>query len=59
MISRLSVTGFWMSWAAQNEDPGDSPAEWFKKKYSKDADYSELLDELYDQGMRQAIREYF
>jgi NAD-dependent SIR2 family protein deacetylase len=32
--------------SASNEDPGSDPASWYRRKYSRDPDYSELLDEL-------------
>lgn len=30
----------------QKEDCGTDPADWYKQKYGRDADYSELLDQL-------------
>ena len=31
-----------------------SPEAWFKRKFNKDPDHSDLLDHLFDQGTRQA-----
>jgi hypothetical protein len=46
--------------AARGEKTGGDPVAWFKRTYDADPDYSELLDQLYDQGARQAkLREYF
>lgn len=46
--------------AAQGETTAGDPASWFQRKYGTDADYSNLLEQLYDQGSRQAkLREYF
>lgn len=31
---------------ASDENPGDDPIAWYKQKYGREADYSELLDQL-------------
>jgi SIR2-like protein len=46
--------------AARGEQTGGDPVAWFKRTYDADPDYSDLLDQLYDQGSRHAkLREYF
>ncbi len=52
LIGRLAV--------AQGEKTGGDAIAWFKSKYTTEPDYSVLLDELCDQGTRQAmLRQYF
>ncbi len=52
LIERLAV--------AQRKQTGGDPAAWFKRTYNADPDYSELLDQLYDQSSRHAkLRQYF
>lgn len=44
----------------QNEDSGERPDEWYRNKYGKEPDYSELLDELgKTQSERQMILKHY
>ncbi|UZT06142.1 SIR2 family protein [Clostridium sp. LQ25] len=44
----------------QNEDCGERPDEWYRNKYNKEPDYSELLDELgKTQSERQMILKHY
>ena len=46
--------------AAQGNSTNDDPEGWFRERYHADPDYSDLLEQLYDQSTRQAnLRGYF
>jgi hypothetical protein len=46
--------------ASRGEQTGGEPTKWFKAKFNADPNYSDLLEQIYDQGSRQAeLRKYF
>ena len=47
--------------AAENQDCGPEPADWFKQRYGKDPDYSNLLEKLANTpaDRRQLLQSYF